>query len=226
MGRADRNDYDLSSLLADRRQGAQLGPPRFAAIVDTLVDLLHRLAYQYAVNGPAKLAMIMRLAAGGGALMRRADAEEVVRIAVESPGAVAVLIHWLAVGDAFSGQHPRQRVFDVIERSGVGEKPFQRFFCPLKDSPNRGLGFECGAGLGDKFFNRIVCLIHNSGSSDALLKVCRGGEGSQMVDDMKRDSMGFLGKRGATVLQHDHPKVRVGGMSHGRLDDKFSGHAH
>ena len=75
MRRADRNDNDFSGTLTDRRQRMQLGSARFTAIVHALVNLLDRLAYQYAVNCPAELAMIVRLPAGRGTLVRRADTE-------------------------------------------------------------------------------------------------------------------------------------------------------
>jgi hypothetical protein len=45
-----------------------------------------------------------------------------------------------------------------------------------------------------------------------------------MVHNVKRNPMGFVRKSGATIFQHDDSKVRVGRMSRGRLDDKFSGH--
>ena len=47
-----------------------------------------------------------------------------------------------------------------------------------------------------------------------------------MVHDVERDSVGFVRKSGATILQHDDSKVGVSGMSGCRLDHEFSGHAH
>jgi hypothetical protein len=38
--------------------------------------------------------------------------------------------------------------------------------------------------------------------------------------------MGLIRKTGTTILQHDNSLVGVGGVSGGRLDDKFSDHAH
>ena len=98
MRRADGTDNDFSGALTDRRQRTQLGSARLAAIVHALVNLLDRLAYQYTVNCPAKLAMIVRLPAGGGALVRRADTEEMIRIRVQPPRTITILIHRLAVG--------------------------------------------------------------------------------------------------------------------------------
>ena len=47
-----------------------------------------------------------------------------------------------------------------------------------------------------------------------------------MVDNLKRDSMGFVRKSRTAIVQDDHAKVSVGRMSRGRFDDKFSGDAH
>ena len=126
------------------------------AVVEALVDLLHGFARKNAVNRPAELAMVVGLAARGRALMRRADAKKVLRIGIKAPGAVTVLIHRLAVGDALSRQHPRQRFFHVIERRGVGEKAFQRLFGSLEDSTDGGFGFERRTSLGDEHFDGIV----------------------------------------------------------------------
>ena len=52
------------------------------------------------------------------------------------------------------------------------------------------------------------------------------GECRQMVHDVERDSVGFVRKSGATILQNDDSKVGVSGMSGCRLDHEFSGHAH
>jgi hypothetical protein len=47
-----------------------------------------------------------------------------------------------------------------------------------------------------------------------------------MVDNMKRDPMGFVRKSRTAIPQNDDAKVGVGRMSRSRLDDKFGGHAH
>jgi hypothetical protein len=108
--------------------------------------------------------MIMWLPGSRGALVRRADAKEVMRITVESPGAITVLIHRLPVWDGLSGQNSCQGFFDLIKGGGICEKPFQRLFCPAKDSTDRCLSFERRAHLLNKRLHRIGYWTHVSRS--------------------------------------------------------------
>jgi hypothetical protein len=106
----------------------------------------------------------MGLPAGGGALVGRANAEEVIWIGVEPPGPVALLIDRLSVWDRLSGHDTSQRFLDLIKGPGICQKPFQGLLGPAKESTDRCLGFECRAHLGNKFFHRIGYLIHGSRS--------------------------------------------------------------
>jgi hypothetical protein len=108
--------------------------------------------------------MIMRLPAGRRALVSGANAEEMVWIRIESPGAITFLIDRLPVRDGLAGQNTRQGFFDLIKGTGVCQEPFQGLLGPAKESTDRCLGFERGARFRNKVLHGIGGLTHNSPS--------------------------------------------------------------
>jgi hypothetical protein len=108
--------------------------------------------------------MVMRRAVGRRALMGGPYAEEMVWISVEPPGAKTFFIDRLPVWDRPSIQHTHQRLFYLVERTGICEKLLQSFFGSPKDAINRRFSFERAANIRNQYFQGIACSVHTSHS--------------------------------------------------------------